>query len=494
MLGFHFGKLAKSDDVAKERDTEFWLQQINRASILANVESGLLSTQLAKKLLIALDERREEAKQRGTKRCELYIEFEPLILKKAGMEASVFHIGRSSQDMLSTAFLKQQREGLLRLKQCTNALRVALLQCAERNREAIVPAYTNGVQAQPTLYAHYLLAQFEVFTRDIQRIDECLKRYNASPMGACVCNGTGWDLNTLKIATLLGFDGVANNAFDAGHCQTNDFPLEISQIVTSEMLHINAFLADFMRQYAQAHPWIYVTDSNGVYASSAMPQKRNPGLINDCRRDAGLVMGEAQSFLLRLQNLSLGFADQRDPLTFRELFCDAVTVVSTFTEIVSSITVDISRALAEVNNEWSCAQEIADTLVRTSKVDFRSAHRFVSDFVTWARVNKKTPVLVTENDMKTQWLAFREKHGELECLPSEFPLDAKQLASSLDPREILAHRATLGSANPAYIEEMLAKAYRQTQEDEKALESEKVKALAKEEKLNELCQQLLNMF
>ena len=58
------------------------------------------------------------------------------------------------------------------------------------------------------------------------------------------------------------------------------------------MLHVNAFLADFMIQYADPHPWIRWESSNGVYCSSAMPQKRNPGLINDCRRDAGLVIGE----------------------------------------------------------------------------------------------------------------------------------------------------------------------------------------------------------
>ena len=59
--------------------------------------------------------------------------------------------------------------------------------------------------------------------------------------------------------------------------------------------------------------------SNGVYCSSAMPQKRNPGLINDCRRDAGLVIGEAQGVMLRIQNLQLGMADVRDAQVLERL-------------------------------------------------------------------------------------------------------------------------------------------------------------------------------
>ena len=146
------------------------------------------------------------------------------------------------------------------------------------------------------------------------------------------------------MAQLLGFSRPLTNAFDVGQCAGNDLPLEMSQIISAVMLHVNAFLADFMVQYADPHPWIRWESSNGLYCSSAMPQKRNPGLINDCRRDAGLVIGEAQGVMLRIQNLQLGMADVRDAQVLEALADDACITLRTFAGIVRELVVDRKRA------------------------------------------------------------------------------------------------------------------------------------------------------
>ena len=93
-----------------------------------------------------------------------------------------------------------------------------------------------------------------------------------------------------------------------------------------------------------------------------MPQKRNPGLINDCRRDAGLVIGEAQGVMLRIQNLQLGMADVRDAQVLEALADDACITLRTFAGIVRELVVDRKRALAELNADWTCTQELADRL------------------------------------------------------------------------------------------------------------------------------------
>lgn len=429
-------------------DTEYWLQQINRASIVCNVESGLLDVETARRLRAALNTMREEAAVPGFQRRDFYIHFEPRMLELAGVEASIVHCGRSSQDILATANSGENHERLLTLAQSLVKLCEVLIDAAKREKDAIVPAYTNGVQAQPELYSHYLLAHKRIFTRDLERIVECYRRYGACPMGSGVCNGTGWALNNTRMAELLGFSGPGVNAFDVGQCMGNDLPLESSQIVTAVMLHINAFLADYMQQYAQPRPWIQSVSKNGVYHSSSMPQKRNPGFVNDLRRDAGIVMGVCQGVMLRMQNLTIGQPDVRDSNTMGELFADANIVVRAFASFVETIRVDVKRALEELNADWTCTQEIADTLMRDAGIDFRTGHGFASHYVTYARANGKTPVNSTYEDFCRAWALYAEEKG----LDKTFPLTPEELAHATDPHLILQNRKTIGSSSTLMID------------------------------------------
>lgn len=455
MLGMHMGRVpapsAAEDAVVEsgERvnfDTEDWLQLINRASIVANVEAGLLDRENAGKLAAALDDMRREGEKPGAKRAELYITFEPELLRRAGMAASVLHVGRSSQDILATANAGLNLERLTKILAALSEVRYALLELAEREKDTVVPAYTNGVQAQPTLYSHYLLAQISVFGRDVERAFECIRRFDFCPMGSGVLNGTGWPLKVERMAELLGFSRTFTNAFDAGQCAGNDLPLEMSQIATAAMLHVNAFLADFMVQYATPHPWIRMESTNGEYRSSAMPQKRNPGLVNDLRRDAGLVIGEAQGVMLRMQNLALGMADVRDARVMASLADDACIVLRTFAGFVRTLRVDRERALAELNADWTCTQEIADRLVRSGHVDFRSGHGFASRLVSWARERGVTPPILQYGDVLALWKTFlADAKTEL---PEDFPLSEAELREATSPEGIVRARATTGSANP----------------------------------------------
>lgn len=456
MLGMHMGRVpapsAAEDAVVEsgERvnfDTEDWLQLINRASIVANVEAGLLDRENAGKLARALDDMRREGEKPGAKRAELYITFEPELLRRAGMAASVLHVGRSSQDILATANAGLNLERLVKILAALSEVRRALWELADREQGAVVPAYTNGVQAQPTLYSHYLLAQISVFGRDVERAFECIRRFDFCPMGSGVLNGTGWPLKVERMAELLGFSRTFTNAFDAGQCAGNDLPLEMSQIATAAMLHVNAFLADFMVQYATPHPWIRMESTNGEYRSSAMPQKRNPGLVNDLRRDAGLVIGEAQGVMLRMQNLALGMADVRDARVMASLADDACIVLRTFAGFVRTLRVDRERALAELNADWTCTQEIADRLVRSGHVDFRSGHGFASRLVTWAREKGVTPPTLEYGDVLALWKTFRAD-VKAASLPEDFPLGEAELREATSPEGIVKSRATTGSANP----------------------------------------------
>ena len=466
MLGMHMGKVPAAcaeeemEGARRRRDTCSWLFDINRASLIANLESGLIDKPVARSIASALDAMEKDWAAPGAVRPELYITFEPELLKRCGMAASVLHVGRSSQDILATANAGLNIGRLARLITATVEVIDALQDLAVREIDAVVPAYTNGVQAQPTLFAHTINAHQHAFLRDADRAFECISRFDACPMGSTVCNGTGWPLAAERIAKLLAFSKVAENAYDAGQISGNDLPLEVSQVVTSLMVHVNAFLADFMTQYAQPRPWIRLASTNGVYRSSAMPQKRNPGLVNDCRRDAGLVMGEAQGVLLRVQNLAYGMPDARDCRIMDSLADDACITLRTFAGIVKSLEVDHERALAELNSDWTCTQEIADRLVRLGGVDFRSGHHFASHLVTWARQGGVTPPALAYADACRLWKEFvaaaQENATEKTAnLPAELPLDEATFLGALNPMDILKARATPGSASPEETAKLL---------------------------------------
>jgi hypothetical protein len=124
--------------------------------------------------------------------------------------------------------------------------------------------------------------------------------------------------------------------------------------------------------------------------------------------------------------------------------------------LVENLKVDRERALAELNADWTCTQEIADGLVRNANVDFRTGHGFASALVTWARTNGKTPASVQYEEVCACWREWAKEKN----LALDFPLNEEKLRASLDPALILAHRRTVGSASPAMIAEQLEAANR----------------------------------
>ena len=137
------------------------------------------------------------------------------------------------------------------------------------------------------------------------------------------------------------------------------------------MLQVGQFIAEVMQQYAQPRPWILVS---ATYASSAMPQKRNPGPLIDVRRDAGVVLAELQSVVMRAHNLPTGMYDAKDEKVNRAFVAEASDVLEAFAAVLGMLRVNPERALEELNLDWTASQELADVLMRRFRVPFRVGH------------------------------------------------------------------------------------------------------------------------
>nr|WP_047579962.1 argininosuccinate lyase [Methylobacterium sp. ZNC0032] len=438
------------------RDEFFWLGEMNKASTVINAEQGLLDRALAPKLAQGIAKVIEAGNEPGARRPSTVITFEPLMIKEAGVEVTLIHAGRSSQDMHATYRAAIMRDRLLTLAGELNRATRTMVELAATHRDTIVPNYTNGVAAQPNSYGHYLLGLVAGLDRDAQRIRETYARVDRSPMGTTVLNGTSWPLDRQRMADYLGFAALVENAYDASQIAAADLPVEVGGIVTGIALHVGGFIEDVMTQYAQSRPWIILREGGGnTYVSSAMPQKRNPGLLNGTRESASTALSLAMGPVFRGHNIPPGMPDAKDAKANSAMTDSATRAVQGLDRILKALAIDPERALEELNSDWTASQELADVLMRKYKLPFRAGHHFASEVVDYAKLHNIKP---TEFPYAQAQAIYRKAAPEMGLAAADLPMSEAEFRATLDPVAIIRNRATSGGPQPAEMDRMLAEA------------------------------------
>jgi argininosuccinate lyase len=434
------------------RDPFFWLGEINKATAVINTDAGLLDPATGARLAAGVAKVIEAGNQPGAKRPATVITFEPLLIKAAGPDVTLLHAGRSSQDMHATYRSAILRDKLLELAKQLNITATTLVDLAAEHADTIVPNYTNGVAAQPNSYGHYLLGHAAALDRDAQRIREAYARIDRSPMGTTVLNGTSWPLDRERMAKYLGFTAVVDNAYDASQISSMDQPVEVGAIVTSIALHTGNFIEDVMTQYAQSRPWILLQEGGGnTYVSSAMPQKRNPGLLNSTRSDASTAVTLAMGPVWQTHNITPGMSDPKDVKQNAAMVDSAIAVLKRWDRVLKALVVNRERALEELNSDWTASQEVADVLMRQYKLPFRVGHHVASEIVDHARANNILPLDFPYD--QAQRIYAEAVQGT--DYPAELPMSEAEFRATLDPVAIVKNRRTAGGPQPAEMQRML---------------------------------------
>ena len=443
----------KTDSV---RDEFFWLTQMNKASVVSNLEEGLLSEETAKKIAEGIDRVVQKVSEQDIDRPKRVILYEPLLIGEVGVEATVLHIGRSSQDMHATYYSAIMRENVIKVALTLSDAMDLLNGIAKRHRETVVPNYTNGVAAQPNSFAHYLQGILAGFKRDAQRIREFYERLNLCPMGTTVLNGTCWPLNRNRIALLLGFAAPVADAYDAAQIKPVDEAVEFAEILASVALHVGAFIQDISVQYAQPRPWIILQEGGeNTYVSSAMPQKRNPGLMVGVRELSTDVLAQAQGEMLRAHNLMIGMIDPKRVPKNSKIAEDTVKMLKQFGKVLQALCISPERALEELNNDWTCSQEIADILMSRHGLPFRIGHHVASGIVSYARKNNIRPPEFDYEIVRSIYsdvIGREYPQGNHNC-----PMSEDEFRAALDPHSIIANRKTSGGPQKEELDEALAR-------------------------------------
>ena len=296
-----------------------------------------------------------------------------------GDVAYKLHSGRSRNEQIATDLRLYVRAAIDQLQTRLVEFSETLLARAEQSGEAAMPAYTHLQRAEPVLVAHWLLAYVEMFSRDIERLADCRKRVNVCPLGSGAVTGATLSLDRDAIAAELGFDGPTANSVDA--TSDRDFVIEFVSVLSVLALHLSRWAEEMILFSTQEFGFVHLPESYST-GSSAMPQKKNPDLLELARGKAGRVIGNATALMVSTKGLPLAY--NKDLQETQEPLFDSAETLASILPLVNGwmkeVEFDYDRMQAAAQSGFMNAWAAATYLVRNG-VPFRLAHEQIGKAV-----------------------------------------------------------------------------------------------------------------
>ncbi len=289
------------------------------------------------------------------------------------------HSGRSRNEQIATDLRLYVRAAIDQQRTDLAAFAGVLLQRAEQAGNAAMPAYTHLQRAEPVLVSHWLLAYVEMFLRDAERLADCRKRLNVCPLGSGAVAGATLPLERRAMAAGLGFDAPTANSIDA--TSDRDFVLEFVNTLSMLALHLSRWAEEMILFSSQEFGFIHLPEAYST-GSSAMPQKKNPDLLELARGKAGRVIGNATALMIAVKGLPLAYNKDLQE-TQEPLFEAAETVVALIplvTGWMKAVEFDYERMQQAAQSGFMNAWAAATYLVQRG-VPFRLAHEQIGKAV-----------------------------------------------------------------------------------------------------------------
>jgi argininosuccinate lyase len=318
---------------------------------------------------------------------DIHTNIEARLEEKIGEAAGRLHTARSRNDQAATDLRLFLKERIVETITAINLLQSALLDVAERHRDAVLPGYTHLQRAQPVLLAHHLLAYFEMLERDRQRLAQCYDRSDVLPLGSGALAGVPYPIDREAVAKELGFANVSRNSIDA--VSDRDFVVEFLFCSAVCMMHLSR-LAEEIVLWSSAEFGFIELDDAFATGSSIMPQKKNPDVAELARGRTGRTYGNLLGFLTTLKGLPLSY--NRDLQEDKEALFDThqalFSALVILAEMLPTIQINEARMRAAAAANFALATDVADFLVRKG-LPFRQAHQTVGKLVSYAQKQGK---------------------------------------------------------------------------------------------------------
>ena len=312
---------------------------------------------------------------------DVHMNIESRLIEICGESGKKIHTGRSRNDQVATDIRLYLRDQVLLINNELERLLTALLDLAEQEKATIMPGFTHLQAAQPVSFGHHLLAYFEMFKRDRERLYEGFKRINTMPLGSAALAGTSYPINRDRTAELLGFERISLNSIDA--VSDRDFAIEFVSSASLIMMHLSRFSEEIILWSSSQFDFISLPDSFST-GSSIMPQKKNPDVPELVRGKTGRVTGNLISLLTLMKSQPLAY--NKDNQEDKEPLFDSVDTIfnclHVFADMVPMIKSNKDNMYQAALKGFTTATDLADYLVKKG-LAFRDAHDIVGKAVSY---------------------------------------------------------------------------------------------------------------
>ena len=356
----------------------------SKAHVKMLVKQKIISAKEGKSILKALDEIRKEISSGKLKlnwqKEDIHSLIEGRLVEKIGETGKKLHTARSRNDQVALDERLYMKKEIAQLIKLTRTLQKTLLKKAEQHKNTIVSGYTHLQRAQPILFAHHLLAYVSMLERDIERLNDCVKRANKSPLGAGALSGTTLPIDREYSAKLLGMNRIVENSLDA--VGSRDVMIELISICSIVMMNLSRLSEELVLWSSQEFSFAVFDDSFST-GSSLMPQKKNPDIAELIRGKVGRVYGSLFGLLTVMKALPLAYNRdmQEDKVHLFEALDTTKDCLNLTSELLKHTRFNKNRFEKELNGDLLLSTDLVDYLVRKD-VPFRKAHNIVGKIVS----------------------------------------------------------------------------------------------------------------
>ncbi|HVN79737.1 MAG TPA: argininosuccinate lyase [Terriglobia bacterium] len=409
---------------------------LERVGILTSEELKQISKGLVE-IKRQVEKEPERLKQQKDEDVHTYVERS--LFELIGDAAYKLHTGRSRNDQVALDMRLFLKRAILSVQVEVKKLCRELVEQARSHLDVVIPGYTHLRKAQPLLFAHYVLAYFEMFRRDYERLHDCYRRTDTMPLGSGALVGNGFPIDREALRKELGFAQLTRNSLDA--VSDRDYLVEFSAAAALILTHLSRMSEDLIIYSSSEFGFLELSDTVTT-GSSIMPQKKNPDSLELVRGKTGRVYGNLVSLLTQLKGLPLAYNKdlQEDKESVFDTLDTAMDCLLVAQLVVRTLKVNREATQNAVRTGFLNATDLADYLVRRG-IPFRKAHELVGRIV----------------------LHCEAKHIELQDLSMEeytsfSPLIGEDVYPALTLENSLNARTLVGGTAPLRVQEALAEA------------------------------------
>ncbi|MCR4719484.1 MAG: argininosuccinate lyase [Firmicutes bacterium] len=384
-------KLADDFNSSISFDSRMFSQDIEGSMAHAAMlgATGIIEQNEAKKIIDALGDISEEIRSGklaiSNDAEDIHMFIEEVLTERIGDVGKKLHTARSRNDQVALDFRLYLRDETDILTEKLKGLIGIITEKAEEYKTAVMPGYTHLQRAQPITFAHHLLAYSMMLLRDLERLSDCKKRINISPIGSCALAGTTYKTDRRFEAEKLGFSDICQNSIDG--VSDRDFAVEFLNDLALIMMHLSRFSEEIILWSSWEFKFVELSDSFTT-GSSIMPQKKNPDMAELVRGKTGRVYGDLMALLTTLKGLPLAY--NKDMQEDKECVFDALDTVKmcldVFSGMLSEITANTENMKNAAKTGFINATDLADYVVGKG-LPFRSAYKISGEIVAYCIKN-----------------------------------------------------------------------------------------------------------